>query len=69
MSITGTSPDVVQSLEFLMSRFFSGTRLQSGPSLDKIQKNIENLITGKNEKFNKRNFEKRKFEKIRNFKN
>ena len=52
MSITGTSPDVVQSLEFLMSRFFSGTRLQSGPSLDKIQKNIE----------------KWKFEKMKNLK-
>ena len=43
LSITGTSPDFVQSLDFLMSRFLSGTRLQSGPSLDKNQKNFEYL--------------------------
>ena len=38
MPITGTSPDFVQSLDFLMSRFLSGTRLESGLSLDKIKK-------------------------------
>jgi len=45
--VTGTSPDFVQSLVFFMSRFLSGTTLQSGLSLDKI-KNIENLKKLKN---------------------
>ena len=38
MSIIGTSPDFVQSLDFLGSRFLSGTRLESGLGLDEISK-------------------------------
>ena len=38
VSIIGTSPDFVQSLDFLVSRFLSGTRLESGLGLDKIWK-------------------------------
>ena len=44
LSITGTSPDLVQSLEFFLSRLISGfcldqikTRFESGLGLDKIQ--------------------------------
>ena len=38
VSMISTSPDFVQSLDFLVSRFLSGTRLESGLGLDKISK-------------------------------
>ena len=38
VSIISTSPDFVQSLDFLVSRFLSGTRLESGLGLDKNRK-------------------------------
>ena len=47
MSTIGTSPDSVQILDFLMSRFWSGTRLESGLGLDKIQISLLELKTSK----------------------
>jgi len=47
VSITGTSPDQVQILDFFMSRFLSGTRLESGPSLDEIQIQFEYCLLEK----------------------
>ena len=64
MSTIGTSPDWIQSLYFFMSRFWSGTRLQSGLSPDKIQISVLKLKIWKAENWIRKI---RKFEKIEKF--
>ena len=64
MSITGYSPDWVQSQDFLMSRFWSGTRLQSGLSLDIIQISFLKVKFWENWKLNSKNSKKSKIRKI-----
>ena len=69
MSITGTSPDTVQSLDFSLSRLLSWfcldqirTRFESGQGLDKIQISVLKLKFRKNQKIQK--FWTFEFEKI-----
>ena len=61
------SPVLVQSLDFFMSRFWSGTRFESGLGLVKIQISVlklENLEKLKIEFENSKKSKNSKFEKI-----
>ena len=66
------SPVLVQTKSrvwiFFMSRFWSGTRSESGLGLDKIQISVSKLLTWKNRKLNSKNSKNRKILKIEKFK-
>ena len=74
LSIIGTSPDSVQSLDFFLSRLISGfcldqikTRFESGLDLEKIKISVLKLITLKNRKFKSKILNNRKIQKNREF--